>query len=352
MALLRLLRSYFGVRPDPYAGGDLGNANRIGTVLWGLVVVLLVLLLPASPPDKAIGGSGWIVAAGMVAAGAGVVYALHAQRFRSWSSLLSVSYAIVAGLGVMQWLAGGLHQPYEQLLLLPVVFVAAIQPPRKIAAFLGFVLVALAAPLVYDHWEVDAAGASGAGFVIWCGLCIGVNLLMSGVRAQRLAHISEEAQAREEARVDKLTGLHNRRAFDETLEVEVSRARRLEVPLCMGMVDLENFKEINDRWSYAEGDRVLCEFAETVKGAVREPDLIFRWGGDEFALILTGTRAEETQPLADRLRATVGEHVRRPDDEPLLARFAVAELGREMTPEELVEMAGLALTAAKLAGHR
>jgi len=141
-----------------------------------------------------------------------------------------------------------------------------------------FVFVVLMSPLVYDQWNSDEAAGSVATFVIWCALAVGGSLLMSGVRAQRLIHAAEEAEARHEARMDSLTGLHNRRAFDEILEREVTRARLLDVPLTMAMVDIVNFKEVNDRWSYAEGDRCLQEVGSALMRSVRGPDVCFPLG--------------------------------------------------------------------------
>jgi diguanylate cyclase (GGDEF)-like protein len=346
------IRRYFARQADPYAGGDLENAQRICVVLWGLLVLLTVALLPASPPVEPSKGAGWAIAVVLVVLGAILVNQNRRRRITSWGRLLATGFGIVAGLAVMQWVAGGLEEPYERLLLLPVVFVAATQPPRQIAAFLSFVLLALMAPLVYDHWDGGAAGGSLASFVIWCALGIGGSLLMSGVRAQRLSHAVEEAEARKEARIDSLTGLHNRRAFDELLIAEVARARRLELPLSVAMVDIENFKEINDRWSYAQGDRCLQEVARALRDNVRQPDFCFRWGGDEFALILSGTPADETEPIAERLHAEVGSTCKRPDETPLHIRFAVAELRDGISPQELTELVGLALTSAKLDATR
>ena len=348
MTVTSSLRRYFARRDDPYAGGDLENAQRISSVLWGLLVLLAVALLPASPPSEPTTGSAWAITGILVALGVLLVSENHRRRIQSWGLLLATGYAIVVGVALMQWVAGGVGEPYARLLLLPVVFVAAIQPARQIAVFLLFVLVALMAPLLYDGWDSNQAGADLASFVIWCGLGIGGNLLMTGVRAQRLSHAIEEAQAREEARIDSLTGLHNRRAFDELLIAEIARARRLDLPLSVAMVDLENFKEVNDRWSYAQGDRCLREVAETLRANVRQPDFCFRWGGDEFALILSGTPADDTAPIADRLGAEVAKCCKRPDGSALSIRFAVAELRDGMTPAELTELAGMALTGAKL----
>jgi diguanylate cyclase (GGDEF)-like protein len=353
MRWLREIRQYFASRADPYAGGDMANAQRLGAMLWGLVLVLMVALWPLSPPTEALGEAGWIVACAVAAGGTGLVYALWRRKLlKTWTTLLVASYLTVIGIGVMQWLTGEIDAPYHTLLLLPVGFVAAVQPPRKIAAFMAFVLLVLAAPLVYDGWDAVAAGAGGAAFVIWFALAFVFSLLMSGVRAQRLAHAREEAAAREEARVDSLTGLHNRRAFDEMLDLEVQRSRRLDVPLSVAMIDIENFKQINDRWGYGEGDRTLRELAAAMRSSVRQPDLCFRWGGDEFSVILTGTSAHDTESLGQRLRVAVREACRRPDDESVQIRFAVAELRDGMTAHELGERAGMALTAAKMGAAR
>jgi diguanylate cyclase (GGDEF)-like protein len=346
------IRGYFARQADPYAGGDLENAQRIGVVLWGLLVLLVIALLPASRPENPSQGAGWAIAAVLVVLGGILVVQNYRRRIKSWGVLLATGYGIIAGVALMQWVSGGFDEPYPSLLLLPVVFVAATQPPRQSAVFMGFVLLALMAPLAYDGWNGDAVGAALASFVIWCALGVGVSVLMSGVRAQRLLHAAEEAEARREARIDSLTGLHNRRAFDETLRTEVARARRLELPLSLAMIDVENFKEVNDRWSYAEGDRCLVELADALRENVRQPDLCFRWGGDEFALILTGTTADETEPIAERLRAEVGASCQRPNEAPLQVRFAVAELREGMSEDELIEMAGLAMTSSKLGSAR
>jgi diguanylate cyclase (GGDEF)-like protein len=346
------LREYFAARHDPYAGGDLDNARRLGVFLWLLGTGLTVGLLPFSPPTAVIGDAGWLIAWLLVAAALGVAYALHRAWLRSWEALLIPSYASVVGVSVMQWLAGGIEPPYQVLLLLPVGFTAAAQPPRQIAAFLVFIGLALAAPFVYDGWDADAVGAAAARFVIWCGLAVAVNVLMTGVRSQRIALAREEAQAREEARVDPLTGLHNRRAFNELLEAEVMRARRAQLPLSVGMVDIENFKEINERWSYAEGDRCLQDVADAMRGSLRDPDVLFRWGGDEFAVVLTGAPTGGAQAVGERLSAQVDAGCRRPDGAPITLRFAAAELEDGMQIHELVERAGRALTAAKMQNRR
>jgi diguanylate cyclase (GGDEF)-like protein len=344
---MRGIRNYFARRDDPYAGGDLQNAQRMGTVLWGLLVVLAVLLVPLNPPTEVVGSIGWVLGGLLIVAGIAVTYAMSQRRLTGWGSLLALSYGTVIAIGVLQWLSGGQSAPFRGLVLLPVLFVAATQPPRRIAPFMGLVLVVLAAPFVYDTWDESRFEGTAATFVIWCALAAGASLLMGGVRAQRLALQQEGQEARTEARIDSLTGLRNRRSFDEVLSTEVSRAQRHDLPLSVAMVDIEAFKEINDKWSYAAGDRCLREVGTAIRDGLRQPDFCFRWGGDEFALILSGTPEGETDAVAERLRKRVTESCSRPDGSPIHIRFASVELGEGMAPSDLTEIVGVYLTAAR-----
>jgi diguanylate cyclase (GGDEF)-like protein len=347
-----MLRSYFARTPDPYAGGDLDNAQRMGVVLWSLLVLLAVPLVPLNPPTDMVGSVGWVLTALLVVAGVAMTYSMHRRQFTSWGGLLVLAYGTVVAIGVIQWLSGGQSAPFRGLVLLPVLFVAATQPPRRIAPFMVLVFLVSAAPFAYDTWDATRAQGTAATFVIWCALAVGASLLMMGVRTQRLSLQAEGQQARTEARIDSLTELRNRRAFDELLGTEVGRARELGLPLSVAMVDIANFKDVNERWSYAEGDRCLSEVAKTVQRNLRQPDFCFRWGGDEFALILSGTPVDETGPIAERIRDEVSSSCKRPDDSPIRIRFAAVELSDGMSPRELTERAGLALTAAKLDDHQ
>ena len=156
---------------DPYAGADMANAQRLGAVLWALFTVLIALLWIPSPPTEAIGSAGWIVAVAILALAAALVSGLRRGRvMTTWSRMLLVSYGAMVAIAVLQWLAGGIGSPYERLSLLPILFVAMLHPPRKIAAFMGFVALILAAPFVYDGSNSDALGATFATFVIWSAL--------------------------------------------------------------------------------------------------------------------------------------------------------------------------------------
>ncbi len=108
-----------------------------------------------------------------------------------------------------------------------------------------------------------------------------------------------------QAREDGLTGLANRRAFDEQLAAEFTRAQRLQHQLCLVILDIDHFKAINDSWSHLVGDEVLKQLALVLKIFCREIDLAARWGGEEFALLLPQTSLAQGLEVCERLRQAI-----------------------------------------------
>ena len=115
------------------------------------------------------------------------------------------------------------------------------------------------------------------------------------------------AALRSETRVyeDSLTGLHNRAFFEGQLSVELERAVRLAQPLALLFVDIDHFKRINDGFGHEVGDILLEHVARTMAGHLRRIDQVFRWGGEEFVVLLPGTGPEEGFQAAERLRTVV-----------------------------------------------
>jgi len=129
-----------------------------------------------------------------------------------------------------------------------------------------------------------------------------------GFAVQVAAMVHEAGHRRfleQAALTDPLTGLLNRRAFDQQLATELARARRMDYPLALLIMDLTRFKEINDRFGHPAGDRALVRVAEALSGVLRGTDLLFRWGGDEFAVILPYTDREGALAAARRYAGAV-----------------------------------------------
>ena len=174
--------------------------------------------------------------------------------------------------------------------------------------------------------------------------------------------VKSEVQAQEqqldnlvsEARTDILTGLANRRSFNEQIDRWWVQGKRQGNLLSLLIVDVDYFKEFNDNFGHQVGDELLQTIAHVLRSAMREIDLVARYGGDEFAVLLPGTSLSEAVMAAERLRAAVTSY-----------RFALAEAQIQVTvsvglaglipadqqPDELVMRADACLYAAKKAGR-
>lgn len=157
-----------------------------------------------------------------------------------------------------------------------------------------------------------------------------------------------------QALVDSLTGLANRRSLEETLRSELARAARFGHDVSVVFCDLDWFKRVNDRYGHAAGDGVLKAFAAALRETVRESDVAGRWGGEEFALVLTGTDSAGGARLAERARAAIEARVlQMPDGEELsvTASFGVASYPGCEKLGELLAAADSALYEAKREGR-
>jgi diguanylate cyclase (GGDEF)-like protein len=171
--------------------------------------------------------------------------------------------------------------------------------------------------------------------------------------AERVAPAIENSrrfrEARKQADLDSLTGLHNRRYFHETLGREVDRAQRYQRRLSLVIVDVDGFKEINDRIGHLAGDAVLAEIADRIRQVVRSADVPCRVGGDEFAVIVPEVEVGQARQLVGRIqRAVSTQAIARAGRVRVSA--GVADLQPNDSPTTLFERGDESLYAAKHAG--
>jgi diguanylate cyclase (GGDEF)-like protein len=325
----------------------MATARRLGGVLWIFGALILAVILAVSPPTDRIGGAGWAIGAGVLSCCLLAALPLFKAPERiSPDALLGMSYAGVALIAVLAW-AGGIGAPYDELYIITVIYVSAVHPPRRVGAFLLFLVAALAAPLVYDGWNGDYAARALVELLLWCSLAAIALLFAATVRVNRMTLREGEEEASRLARRDQLTGLGNRRAFDESLGGMVDGGRRTDRPLSLVIADIEGFKAVNDLHGHLEGDRVLREVAGVVAAAVRAPDACFRWGGDEFAILLPSTDRDAAERVIERVQDNIGERVLLPGEGPLRLKYGLAEIMPEMGAADLIAAADLELMAAK-----
>jgi diguanylate cyclase (GGDEF)-like protein len=145
---------------------------------------------------------------------------------------------------------------------------------------------------------------------------------------------------------DALTGLANRRVLEQRLGYEISRHRRHKRRFCVVAMDLDGFKQVNDRFGHQAGDEVLCEVADALRRTVREQDTVVRLGGDEFCILAPESGPEDASRLAERIRWAVGGAVEGLEALSVSAGYAIyPEDGRHA--DELLARADEAAIAAK-----
>jgi diguanylate cyclase (GGDEF)-like protein len=202
------------------------------------------------------------------------------------------------------------------------------------------------------------------------GRCTGWVLVARDVtQIHRQRHQLEEANARLQAQLhtierlradlaeqavrDVLTGLHNRRYLLEVLDREVPQAVRTCAPLSLAMVDLDHFKAINDRYGHVVGDAVLVLVGQVLRDEVRQSDVLVRYGGEEFVLVLPGVGADQAQRRLDALREQVSSAALAVSGHAVSVTFSagVASVNGSEDPAELIAAADQALYEAKRRGR-
>jgi diguanylate cyclase (GGDEF)-like protein len=170
-----------------------------------------------------------------------------------------------------------------------------------------------------------------------------------------LSNLKLREELRAEAIHDPLTGLFNRRYLEETLPRELHRARRAHSPLCVAMLDLDNFKHFNDTYGHDAGDSLLRELGRLLRGQLRKSDISCRYGGEEFVLVLPDSSLADAEQRVEQIRAQIKD-LQIPHGEQRLSALTVSAGVAQAEdhngdPRELLRAADTALYAAKNAGR-
>jgi diguanylate cyclase (GGDEF)-like protein/PAS domain S-box-containing protein len=169
------------------------------------------------------------------------------------------------------------------------------------------------------------------------------------LRAQQERLIDANARLEALASLDSLTGLKNRRAFEERLNEEISRARRSKEPFALLLLDIDHFKNFNDSFGHPRGDDVLKSVGRVLSRSVRDADFIARYGGEEFAIILPDTDRDGAKLMGERLRVAIEENAW--DVRPITVSVGAAAWVDGASAELLVDQADRALYRSKQSGR-
>ena len=165
------------------------------------------------------------------------------------------------------------------------------------------------------------------------------------------AQLNESLKQVEQLAVtDTLTETYNRRKFDEIVGQEHHRAEHEKIPFSLIMLDLDHFKKVNDKFGHSVGDQVLKHLSRLIRGLIRQGDLLIRWGGEEFLLLLPATQIDEAGPFAERVRLEV-EQENFPTAGQITISLGVAQLREGDSIDGLLKRVDNALYRAKQGGR-
>ena len=240
------------------------------------------------------------------------VAAIREFRGRPTAAALIWSVPLVVS-GVVMSLPDGAHARLASLLhgtAYLAIAISVLHDPRRPVLrarwLLGACYAGAAATLMLAAWItpgvlVPAFATSGYHGFFYVGTYA---LVVAGSFAFLLMHKERaEEETSRLATTDPLTGVFNRRTFIELADQELARSRRAGTPLSLMMLDLDHFKRVNDTFGHLTGDEVLVAFTRLVKDCVRRGDLVVRYGGEEFCVLLPGTTLAAATALAERIRA-------------------------------------------------
>jgi diguanylate cyclase (GGDEF)-like protein len=263
--------------------------------------------------------------------------------FVAWSAFSCVFAATVAAFD------GGLHSPLAAFVLLPIVYASLAYPARAVVG-IGLVGAVSASAAALTR------GSTFAETIVFVGVIAMVTLVCATVtrsrRAQQAARRELTARLVEMATRDGLTGCLNHRTFYEALETELARAVRYELGISLLVIDVDDFKSINDTLGHLAGDEVLRGIGSALVASARETDVVGRIGGDEFAVLLLGTDQARADAAAQRLiDAVAGMVLPLPVPRTVTITVGVAHLDRpspDDTPRQIVALADAQLYGRKV----
>ena len=355
--------------PDPAlaAAGIEGEfvVARVRLLAMGLLLIAPTWSL-IREPDKPMHVTGFAVTLVGAIAATSIWYALRRGRWRPWIGFASstldvslVSFALVTFLMVSSPLqALNSNVTFEMYFL--AVLATSLRYDARICIVVGAIAVAQYATLwayaavQYDlhdtRYFADAGPYSPVDlFTRLILLSISTLLAVTIVRrAQRLLYLAAR---------DRLTGLYNRGHFDRTLAAAMEASARDRQPLSLAILDIDHFKQINDMYGHALGDRALIEVANLLTRAMRRTDMVARYGGEEFVILMPGTPRDAALLRLEVLRQEVATSpIDLGENRKLSVNFSAGVAGTPadlmvISPKDLLSYADARLLAAKRAGR-
>ncbi len=310
------------------------------------VVIGYLVLTPGGPHRSVL----WVVAAFWFLLALVGMSLAPTVASKPWCVAYSVTWTALSafGVGMVAVLDGGMNSPILILLFLPLIFGTLMFTPRA-AAICG--VAAVAALVLVALIDRDDGSSPGRAFLLFAALA-GASVLTVAAAVNRTRIEEHEAQLQaalaDMAAIDELTGCAVRRVLRQRMEEEITRSVRSRSPLSLLMIDVDQFKSVNDTYGHVVGDHVLASVGAVLRDCGRAFDLVSRVGGDEFALLLPDTDVPGAVGVAERIRNDLPAAV----EVPVTLSIGVGGLDRSLpSAEDLLDSADFALYQVKRSGR-
>lgn len=343
------------LEPDKYIIKNLPQRFLLSAVL---LLIGIVIDLPWIELNK----TGILAVRGTMIGGA-VFFALLSRYCRSRVAAETLIFTgvlfMVTGMAVLGWFDSIYLEGYTSAVYQTLAFVTIFLPLRTMVFLSLSIITGLLWFLVFPYvlhlnFNDKLFFSHIIGYSTYVLMCLAGNHLFfrlwSEEERQRENLKARSRQLLELATKDGLTGVYNFRHFQDMLPVLVDSSQKYERPLALCLIDLDDFKLINDKAGHVVGNAVLQNFAQILLSSVRQDDTVFRIGGDEFAIILPGVTAEDTLRIAERFLSNLAakEQPMEIHRWPVYCSIGIAELSpRYSTSTALIEAADRALYKAK-----
>ncbi len=295
--------------PDP-ALTDSGLEGELLIARTRLLLAGILLIIPLIGALRADGDKIDFIA--LVGAGSLVALAYAVWKYirhggaRPWvpfaTSIFDVT--LVSAISVGYLIAGRADTALNSRLLFPVYFLALAATCLRYDIRIC-VVTGLTAMVQYAAFAVIGTSMATGGLQVHWGDHAGRLLFLALATALSVVIVDRVRRLRLLSTQDALTGLYNRAYFDERVAEELLRARRYDRPLAIAVLDIDNFKDVNDRYGHAAGDECLKRFAQVLTKSFRRTDIVARYGGEEFAIAMPETDAVESEGKLEQIRSLV-----------------------------------------------
>jgi diguanylate cyclase (GGDEF)-like protein len=325
-----------------------GFSRTIAEIEWLLLILVLVFLAAGAPPP----GSAVAIHMALLFFGA-FILAFHYARFyrqESKAKLAAETWMMIVFVTWVVWHAGGTNSPLINLYLLPIIASALIL--GKVSTVLEMIVIGCC--YVALSWGSMRYKPSSLAYYGELLAMLGPVILVAYITTMLSADIRYAVdKIKQVSDTDDLTGLYNMRAFTVVYQRTFKQAMRYARPLSVVMIDSDNLKSVNDSYGHDAGNRLLQHIVNRIREELRGSDVLARYGGDEFVVLLIETGAAGAVEMGDRIRRAVAESRLEFAGHTITTTVSVGVAGFPRDggdPDSLLEKADRALYRAKQAG--